>query len=57
MKKKIAATLGIIGFIIMLGTAGTADTSNIPFAQCVYQMLAGGICMFFAGLMTHDETY
>ena len=57
MKKKIAATLGIIGFIIMLGTAGTADTSNIPFAQFVYQMLAGGICMLFAGIMLHNETY
>ena len=57
MKKTIAATLGIIGCIIVLGTAGSLDVDSITFTQGIYQMAVGLGCLFFVALMSRNETY
>jgi hypothetical protein len=48
--KAIGVVLMIVGFILMLGTAGASDLNSIPFTQIIVQATIS-LCVSALGLM------
>lgn len=46
---KIGAALVLIGFVIVIGSAGAFETGSIGFRQASIQMIAGIILVFAGG--------
>lgn len=48
--KGIAAAVGIIGFLLMLGSVGAMETDGVTFAHGAVQLVAG-LTMFIGGTL------
>lgn len=57
MKRLIYIMLGLVGFILAIGTIGAADQENITFMRVAIQSLIGGALVGIAcfGLNLEEE--
>ena len=46
--RKIALTISVLGFLLMLGTAGASDLNEIPLKQIIIQ-ISIGLLMWVGG--------
>ena len=52
LARRTSGTISIVGFTIMLGTAGTSDFTSAPFEQILTQSIVG-LIMFVAGFVLY----
>ena len=48
IKRNIALTISVLGFLLMLGTAGASDLNEIPLKQIIIQ-ISIGLLMWVGG--------
>lgn len=53
--KKIASIIGIIGLVLLLGTAGASDLGSISIMQTIARCAVGLGCMAISTLINECE--